>query len=442
MTIIFENFTDIVGKAVGGYVKIRSADIRPGVQRSGMVTNHTIVVDLVDGQFRSPELDPGPTVITLRAGYVRQSWTLNIPMEGEHELGTLIADSIEYTPQVVGQAQSAASAAAESASAAEASASAAEASAQSTSTDRTFVATARTEAEGARDSAVAASASATDSATAATASETAAGASATAAKASEDKAKASETAAAGSATAAKASETAAGVSATEAAADAARAESAAAGVDQVVSDAADVLVVHIGDVAGQVADDADAAQAARDGAEAARDETSGVLAQKADLVGGVVPSSQIPAVAMTRPHVVADMAGLLALDVQEGDVGIIPDGVDGGSYMLGTGPASEFSSWKRLVTPEAPVSSVNGQTGTVTLGAGDVGAATAGDVAAVTGRVSALESSRATRAEMQARPAFWLWDGTEPWTAPAHAQPGDTVLNTATKEIHRVEEVA
>lgn len=45
-------------------------------------------------------------------------------------------------------------------------------------------------------------------------------------------------------------------------------------------------------------------------------------------------------------------------------------------------------------------------------------------------------------AELRGRPAFWLWDGTVPWTPPAYAQPGDTVLNLATKEIHRVEEVA
>lgn len=145
---------------------------------------------------------------------------------------------------------------------------------------------------------------------------------------------------------------------------------------------------------------------------------------------------------MTRPHVVADVAGLLALDVQEGDVGIIPDGPDRGSYMLGTGPATEIGSWKRLVTPEAPVSSVNGQTGTVTLGAGDVGAATVGDVAAVTGRVSALESSRPTLAEVQARPAMWLWDGQGTWTAPAGAVATDSVLNLATGEIHSIQEAA
>lgn len=136
MTIIFENFTDIVGKAVGGYVKIRSADIRPGVKRSGMVTNHTIVVDLVDGRFRSPELDPGPTVVTLRAGYVRKSWTINTPLEGEHELWPLVVASNEYTPEVVGQAQAAASAAATSARHAEDAA-------QSTASDRQYVTSAR-----------------------------------------------------------------------------------------------------------------------------------------------------------------------------------------------------------------------------------------------------------------------------------------------------------
>lgn len=100
------------------------------------------------------------------------------------------------------------------------------------------------------------------------------------------------------------------------------------------------------------------------------------LATKADLVGGKVPSSQIPAIALTKPHSVGTRAAMLALTAQEGDVAIITAGSDKGSYMLGTGAPTEFSSWHLLaVADDHPVSSVNGQTGTVNLGAGDVGAA-------------------------------------------------------------------
>lgn len=103
----------------------------------------------------------------------------------------------------------------------------------------------------------------------------------------------------------------------------------------------------------------------------------GALAAKADLVGGVIPTSQIPAVALTKPHQVPNRAALLALtDVQEGDVAVITEGPDQGTYMLGDGPSTVWESWVPLATsPDAPVQSVNGQVGTVVLGAGDVGAA-------------------------------------------------------------------
>lgn len=133
---------------------------------------------------------------------------------------------------------------------------------------------------------------------------------------------------------------------------------------------------------------------------------SAALGSKADLVGGVVPTSQVPAIALTKPTPVADRAGMLALSAQEGDVAVITAGGDKGSYMLGTGPASMFASWVKLTTPDAPVQSVNGQSGTVTLGAADVGAAPAGH----------------SHARLDAAPATWHWAG--------------TVLPTSAAEVH------
>jgi len=135
---------------------------------------------------------------------------------------------------------------------------------------------------------------------------------------------------------------------------------------------------------------------------------SAALGSKADLVGGVVPTSQVPAVALTKPMPVADRAAMLALAAQEGDVAVVTGGADKGSYMLGTGPASTFSSWVKLTTPDAPVQSVNGQSGTVTLGAADVGAAPSGH----------------SHARLDAAPATWYWDGTSLPTSAAqvHAQ--------------------
>lgn len=98
------------------------------------------------------------------------------------------------------------------------------------------------------------------------------------------------------------------------------------------------------------------------------------LSGKADLVGGQVPTSQLPGVALTKPFPVADRAGMLALTAEEGDVAVITAGADKGTYMLSAGPSTVFSSWVKLTTPDAPVQSVNGQAGTVNLNAANVGA--------------------------------------------------------------------
>ena len=100
-----------------------------------------------------------------------------------------------------------------------------------------------------------------------------------------------------------------------------------------------------------------------------------VLSTKADLVGGQVPTSQIPAVALTKPRQVNTQSEMLALVAEEGDVAVITSGDWKGTYMLGSGAADVAASWIRLSGPDAPVQSVNGQSGTVVLGAGDVGAA-------------------------------------------------------------------
>ena len=116
------------------------------------------------------------------------------------------------------------------------------------------------------------------------------------------------------------------------------------------------------------------------------------LSLKADLVGGLVPTSQLPAVALTKPHVVAGRAAMLALDAQEGDVCVVTGTADKGTYMLGAGAPTSFSSWVRLSTPDAPVSSVNGQTGVVNLTAENVGAATKVYVDSRTPQVQAVTS--------------------------------------------------
>lgn len=99
------------------------------------------------------------------------------------------------------------------------------------------------------------------------------------------------------------------------------------------------------------------------------------LPTKANLVSGKIPTSEIPAIALTKPSSVTSRADLLALVAEEGDVGIITTGPDKGTYMLGAGASNNFSSWIALATStEVPVQSVNGQIGTVNLSYSDVGA--------------------------------------------------------------------
>ncbi|QQM15119.1 minor tail protein [Gordonia phage TinaLin] len=96
------------------------------------------------------------------------------------------------------------------------------------------------------------------------------------------------------------------------------------------------------------------------------------LASKADLVGGVIPVSQLPRVSIGETYTVESQAAMLALDVQPGDVAIRSD-VDT-VFMLKANPASNVGNWFDLSSSAAGgVVSVNGQTGTVNLGKADVG---------------------------------------------------------------------
>jgi Collagen triple helix repeat (20 copies)/Chaperone of endosialidase len=80
---------------------------------------------------------------------------------------------------------------------------------------------------------------------------------------------------------------------------------------------------------------------------------------------GKVPTSQLPAIAISNTYVVASQAAQTALTANIGDVAVRTD--ENKTYILQTTPASTFANWQELLTPGAPVISVNGQTGSVTL---------------------------------------------------------------------------
>lgn len=85
---------------------------------------------------------------------------------------------------------------------------------------------------------------------------------------------------------------------------------------------------------------------------------------------GKLADSVIPSIAITDTFVVATQAAMLALTAQVGDVAIRTD--VNKSFILQTSPATTVGNWQELKTPTDVVSSVNGQTGAVTLGGGDV----------------------------------------------------------------------
>lgn len=80
---------------------------------------------------------------------------------------------------------------------------------------------------------------------------------------------------------------------------------------------------------------------------------------------GLIPSSQLPAIAVTDTFEVATQAAMLALTAQKGDVAIRTDLSK--TFILADTDASVLANWKELKTPTDLVLSVNGQTGTVSL---------------------------------------------------------------------------
>lgn len=120
------------------------------------------------------------------------------------------------------------------------------------------------------------------------------------------------------------------------------------------------------------------------------------LADKADLVGGVIPTGQIPAIALTSAHPVADEAAMLALTgVQPGDLAVRADG--GGTWVLTASDPSLLASWLLLNAPTDVVVSVNGRVGTVVLDHADVGAAADDDARLSDARTPTAHTHPATQ---------------------------------------------
>lgn len=96
------------------------------------------------------------------------------------------------------------------------------------------------------------------------------------------------------------------------------------------------------------------------------------LSSKADLVGGKIPQSQIPSIAIVDTFEASSEAAMLALSsAEQGDVCIRSD--LNKTFILASGSYDTLANWKELKTPTDAVLSVNGQTGAVSLTKSDVG---------------------------------------------------------------------
>jgi hypothetical protein len=80
---------------------------------------------------------------------------------------------------------------------------------------------------------------------------------------------------------------------------------------------------------------------------------------------GLIPTNQLPALAITETSVVVSQAAMLALTAQVGDVAVRTD--VNKSFILTASPASTLGNWQELLTPTDSVLSVDGLTGAVSL---------------------------------------------------------------------------
>jgi hypothetical protein len=87
---------------------------------------------------------------------------------------------------------------------------------------------------------------------------------------------------------------------------------------------------------------------------------------------GIIPSSQLPPVTLSSTTVVANAAEMLGLSsATVGSIAIRTDVAK--NFVLRALPASTVGNWIELLTPAAPVQTVNGYTGSVNLAKSDLG---------------------------------------------------------------------
>lgn len=122
------------------------------------------------------------------------------------------------------------------------------------------------------------------------------------------------------------------------------------------------------------------------------------LAGFAPLVNGVVPSQYLPTVQINHVFTASNQAGMLAQSTAVvGDICVITASSAQGTYILSALPASTLGNWILMPSPANVVTSVNGQSGILTLTAASVGALPLNQAIPIS-QVSGLSAQLATYA--------------------------------------------
>lgn len=96
-----------------------------------------------------------------------------------------------------------------------------------------------------------------------------------------------------------------------------------------------------------------------------------------------IPAAQLPSLAIGEVFTAASQAAMLALTAQRGDVALRTDLDPDGFFLLTTDSPGTLADWVQITAPHA-VTSVNGETGVVSIVAADVPATPTGALAGAT----------------------------------------------------------
>ena len=127
---------------------------------------------------------------------------------------------------------------------------------------------------------------------------------------------------------------------------------------------------------------------------------------------GKIPASQLPAIAIKDTFTVASQAAMLALTAQRGDMAIRTD--SGRTYVLASDTPTTLADWKEITAASsAPVTSVAGRTGAITLTKADVGLTNVDNTADTAKPVSTATQAALNAKVTNVSGVTGIWTGTQ-----------------------------